>query len=384
MKLEKGSQIRIRYQSNNQKPQQIWVAVLATIGGNNLVAVDKQGQLYTTYWQTETARPRGNRVISKRHWRRYPKGLYSLERGLLYALIEAEEVKIPTLRELQEFCQDKCVQIRILENDISELQTIAAEFTELKAYLAAKTRWTFRESNQQLRFFLLLRDGLGRINIGVLQARLSAIDWRFSQELKNLVGWMPHYAARISTVITLQKQFERSTETIGRKLGAMLAHQAFKTGKTQDRQIALMCDVLNRQILILQTLRQIQPFTKWATYCLEDLIKADDLLYRKQFTDAQVVIKRVLQAMHLRIFGFQLEELIKQLGFDLLLGRTDKTKLGKAVQGLCRQFRRINEIGFAEPVKAAILASLEAAEAAIKDGQYPQAKALLKQAADKI
>ncbi len=381
MKTEKGSRIRIRYCPKGQRPYQLWVTVLATIGGGDLIAVDKKGQLYTTYWQTETKRPEGKCRINKRHWRRYPKGLYSLERGLLYALLETEEVRIPTLHELQKFCQDKRARIRVLKDGISELQTIAAEFTELKAYLAAKTRWTFRESNQQLRFFLLLRDGLGRLNVGVLQARLSTIDNRFSQELEHLLGWTPHYAARVSTVTALQRQFERSTETICRKLGAMLAHQAFQTGKTPDQQVALMREVLNRQILILQTLQQIQPFTKWAKYCLADLIEADNLLRQKKFPEAQVVIKRILEAMRLRIFGFQLEELIKQLGFDLLLGRADKAKLGKTVEGLDRQFRKIDEIGFVEPVRTVILANLETAEAAIKEGRYPQAKVLLKQAA---
>jgi len=385
LKLERGSQIRICCHSAGQPPRQIWVKVLATIAGGDLIAVDKQGQLYTTFWQTESKRPAGKPTISKRHWRKYSQGLYSLKRALLYALFEAEEIKIPTLAELQEFCQNKRAQISVLANGIKELQSIALEFTALQGYLANKKRWPLKESRGQLRFFLLLRDSLGRINIGVLQARLSAINSRFTAELEHLLGWTPHYAARLSSVTALQRQFERGITDISRQLGGLLVHQGFKTGKTSDPQVVLMRDLLRRQIALLNGLRQIQPFTKWADYCLADLAWAHNLLEQKQFDLAQVVIKRLTQAMRLRLLGFQLEEVLAEFSFDLLFGRVDQKQYCRRISCLYSQLQKVDETGFAKPVcQLQILPALKKAMAALADRQYLKTKSLLKSAVSLI
>lgn len=377
MRYKTGDRIRI-----NHKGKRIWVKVIVAVSGRDLVAVDRAGQIYTTWWETNADLTGDKPPIKLRHWRCYSKGLYYLKRSLLYALVGAEQTRIPTLAQLQEFCQNCQAEIALLEGNMAtQLGQMVPRFTQLAEFLAGKQRWTLVESKQQLSFFLLLRDSLGRLNIGVLQARLTAINWRFTNELEHLVGWLPHYAARFSAICNLQQQIQRQINQVARTLGAMTAHEAFKKGKTSAKQTKALEQVLGRPSLVLVKLREVQPFTKWVKFCLADLWRATHFIISQEFDQAKKLLDKVNEAMKLRILAFELEKVICQLGLDLILGQVDSTAYWGKILDLCSRAEKIDESGFLEPVcQKTVLPNLDQAKSAARKGDWPAVKNALKMA----
>ena len=375
--------MRIRYHPKNQPVQQVLVRIIATIAGGDLVAVDTQGRVYTTYWETN-AEQAGHPKIGKRHWRCYKTGLFYLHRGLVAAMITAEEFKIPTLEALQAFCQDQQAEISILsgKQDLAQLQIISRQFGQLHDFLKGKIRWPLTESRDQLSFFLLLRDRLGRVNVGVLQARLSTINRRFTTELAHLLGWLPHYAARQQAIGGLLRHLQRQVAGIERALTAMAKHKGLSQGQTDATQITGLNAALGRHITTIEALQEIQPFAQWAQFCLDDLKKAQSALSQARFADARQLIARLTYSSRLRYLGFALEEVIAGLSVDLLLGRPERDAYWQKLFDLATQFREIKDDDFAQAIVSELVGLVDAAR--IEVPNWPKVKQLLKQAANLI
>ena len=391
-----GDQIRIRW-----KGKRILVTILVTIQGGDLVVVDREGQLYTTWWE-EHAESSGGHKLQHRHWRRYTKGIYHLSRALRYAMIETEGVKIPTMEELQEFCQKRRAEISLIEVGDSikhYLETMSGKFDELTSFLAGRRRQGLTEGRTHLSFFLLLRDSKGRVNIGVLQARLTAIDFRFMRELEHLAGWMPHYAARLNAVRRLQQQFQRSIRQVRQSLKAMTTHQAFQVGETSEKQVRGLIAALSRQITVLGQLEAIMPFRRWAKHCLADLAQARERFSRlfqayeyhgkgcrveqlqaNNLAKVSQILDRLLESMKLRLIGFELEELIEQISVDLLLKQVDRLACWQTLLELIHQVERVDESDLADPVCDGVMSHLYVAKNMLEEYKYPQTKTALKEA----
>jgi len=378
---QRGERIRLRW-----KGQRVTATVLVAIEGKDLVVVDDQGRLYTTYWTTE-AQWHEKKSLSFRRWRRFEHGIFYLGRALEHALFGAAEIKIPTMEELQTFCREKNAEVSLLEGPIlPHLQAMTSQFGKLWQFLVARKNRPLVESKTQLSLFLLLRDSLGRVNIGVLQARLATIDFRFMKELEHMCGWMPHYAARIESVRRLQLKFRQDIRQVAQSLRAMTAHAGFKTGRTTEQQTKAMAGVIRRQIQVLGELEAINPFVRWAKYCQTDLELAAQQIETGNFTQAQEEINRLLESMKLRLLGFELEELISQISLDLALGRIAQTRqdyYGKLVL-LGHQIEAINETGFANPCKDVAASFIQVGRMALIDSNFTTAKTALKQAAAAI
>lgn len=349
--LKPGDQTRIVYHPKNQTAKRIPVTIICTIDGKDLVALDREGSLYTTWWETQTIKPQGKRRIFERHWKKYEAGIYSLKRSLTYALLGTERIKVPTIDELQEFCRNKNAEIAIFEGDPSQcLERIAGQFEEIESFLTGRRRWTLTESQRQLEFFLLLRDSQGRINLGVLRARLATINRRFETELEHLLGWLPHYAARLSAVTNLQHRIEAKVRQIQRQLNDILDHQAFQDGKITLKQIEGLKSNVKTVADTLVRLEKIQPFTAWASHCLVDLRSVYRLIGWRQFEKAKPIIEKILQSICLQIVGFELENLLGDLGLDLLFNKVDCQAYLSRLEMIRHNVQSVQETNFRLPV----------------------------------
>lgn len=381
MKFQVGDRLRITYHPAGQPAQRIPTRIVATVDGHDLVVCDQQGRLYTTWW-TEAAEFYQDFRVTDRRWRRYNLGIFYLGRALLYALTEAEQIKIPAIGELQTFCHKHNAMIAALQDNIlPQLQATSRQFGRLQEFLKSRKRQGFRQSQEQLRFFLLFRDRLGRINVGVLQARLAAIDWRFMKELEHLCGWTPHYAARLQAVRNLQQQFRQTVQDANLRLSAMMAHEAMRQGKTSAKQVAGLKSVVSSVIEVVVKLAAVQPFCRWAKYCLADLRSALAEIDANRFAIAYVTLKRLLESMKLRLIGFELEKLVEQISLDLLLGRTDRDAYWHRLIKLHDQLERIDENGFAQPVCPRVLVLVQTGKEALDRFEVAGTKDCLKKAA---
>ncbi|MFA6215659.1 MAG: hypothetical protein WC768_03760 [Patescibacteria group bacterium] len=374
-------QIQITYRG-----KQVTVKVIVSIEGHDLVVVDSEGRVYTTWWEVNADQAAEPLRVQQRHWRRYTVGIYDLRRALLHSLVTAEQTTIPTLEELQKFCQRKGAEIRILKGNVAkELEQLTPQFTELADFLAGKIRWPLVKGSHQLHFFLLLRDSLGRLNVGVLSARLTTINARLTDELKHLAGWMPHYAARLSAIRMLQDQFQTVTREIQTSLQAMKRHEAFTKNKTTRKQVAGIVTALDRQVCLLIRLQHVQPFTKWAKYCQADLNEAKVFATKGAFDQALELINRILEAMKLRVLSFEIEELIAQLSLDIRLDRVAGGLYRERINLLIAECQAIDETGFTQPVcRETVLPELVKAQTAAVSDQWKRVKNALKRAAAAI
>ncbi len=369
-----GDRIRINYNPNDQVVQRVWVTVIVAVKGGDLVAVDKDGRLYTTWWDERARKCHGFRPRYFRHWRCYRAGLHYLKRGLVQALLEAQEIKIPSLARLQTFCQQKNIKLTVLEGDIEkQLVRFAQQFDDLGEFLKGRKSHLLKAAKTQLNFLLLLRDSLGRVNIGVLRCRLATIDLRFTDELRDLLGWMPHYAARLSSIYQLERQFQRNVSDLQRSLQAMISHEGFKTGQTSNRQIQGIQQAIGRQIALLKTLQPIQPFICWAGHCISDLQTAGDLIGQGNFAEAKKLLDRASEAFKLRQISFKLEDLIGQYSLDLRLkGRVSFSQYSQQIRNFIGEFGKVNDSHFIQPVvKDHIIPRLQLALAALK-ANFPE------------
>jgi len=379
--IKAGDQLRITYHPAGRPAQRIPTTVVSALDGHDLIVVDRQGRLYTTYW-TEGAEIWQDFRPIRRRWRRHNFGIFSLGRALVYALTEAKQITMPSIGELRAFCQNHNARIGMLEGNILEhLQAMSRQFTELREFLQNRRRKRLRESREQLGFVLLFRDRLGRINIGVIQARLAAIDNRFRKELEHLCGWTPHYAARLQAVRNLQQQFRQQVRQVEQSLKAMTGHEAFCRTATTDKQVAGMACALRRQIEVLGQLKTIQPFTRWVQYCHDDLNTAAQLVESHNFSKALEVIKRLLEAMKLRLIGFEVEQLIEQIGLDLLLRRADHRSYWQRLTKLRDQLKSVDDTSFVEPVSVEAFAHLQSARQMLGQKKVAAAKDYLKKVA---
>ena len=380
MRLQAGDRLRITYHPAGQAAQRILTRVVATVDGHDLVVCDQQGRIYTTWW-TEPAYLYQDFRTTDRRWRRYNLGIFYLGRALLYALTEAEQIKIPAIGELQTFCRKHNAEIAALQGNIlPQFQAMGRQFSQLQEFLQRRKRQGFKQSQQQLHFFLLFRDKLGRINVGVLRARLAAIDWRFMKELEHLCGWTPHYAARLQAVHNLQRQLQRNVEDTNSRLSAMMAHEAMKSGQTSAKQIFGLMSVINSVIQVINQLSAVQPFCRWAKHCLNELDFSLAAIDNDNFFTAQRILVQLLESMKLRLIGFELEKLIEQISLDLLLGRTNRDAYWHRLIKLRDQLERVNETGFVEPVCQQILIHLQAGKEALDRFEVAGAKDCLKKA----
>jgi len=349
--LKVGDKTRITYHPKDQPAKRVQVTIVCTIEGKDLVALDRNGDLYTTWWETDSVRPLGKRRIFQRHWKKYENGIYSLKRSLTYALLGTKKIKVPTMEELQAFCKCKNAEIALLEEDPSKcLERIAGQFDEIEAFLSRRKRWTLTEAQRQLDFFLLLRDSQGRLNIGVLRARLATIDRRFEEELKHLLGWMPHYAARLSAVSNLQHRIEAKVAQTQRQLNAMLSHQAFTSGSTTAKQITGLRSNIQTVAQAITRLQKIKPFTTWAGHCLADLRQAYRQVGFRQFNDARTAIETTLQSIRLQIVGFELEDLICDLSLDIMFNQVNRNAYISRLEAILHQVTGIQDSHFRQPV----------------------------------
>ena len=380
---EAGDKMRIRYKSPGQKKsERLTVTIIASTRGRGLVAVDKKGRVYTTFWDQNASKPGRKRSPYMRHWRCFRHGLAYLHRGLIYALINAEEVRTPTIEELKAFCAKKRdVTLSIINGgEKLQMEQLSREFDVLQRFLEKKERWPLVEARTQLSFFLLLRDSLGRLNIGVLKARLTTINARFATELKHLAGWTPQYAARFTAVHNLQRQIQEDVLSVQKTLTAMTFHGAFKKNQTTSKQVTGIQSCLRIQIALLQSIRVIEPFVCWGQLCLDDLIKTHTLVGKNDFIRAKIKINRLVESIKLRIIGFALEDLIGQLGLDMIRKSVDPIKYLSVITDQAIKLGAINESGFKQPVCGQILSFIESAAEAANTKKYADAKEALKQA----
>jgi len=383
--IRAGDRLRISYHPKGQKAKRIPTKVVTTVDGHDLVVVDSEGKIYTTWWTDKAELYQYFHPVHRR-WRCYDLGIFALQRSLLYALTDNEQIKIPTIGQLQTFCRIKNVEISLLEgNTLIQLEKIAGQFEQLWKFLKAKRNQPLVKSKIQLSFFLLLHDSLGRVNIGVLRVRLAAIDFNFMKELKHICGWMPHYAARLQAVRNFQIQLKQNITDAKSRLSAMVsAHEAMTKGITSEKQIKGISAVIKSVIETIGQLKEIQPFCHWAEHCLDDLKGSLESINANNLKGAKVQLKKAIESINLRIIAFDLEKLIEQIGLDLLLGRTDKNAYQQQLADICKALKKIDESGFSEPVCQKAIDLLSKGIEALNSLKVADAKKFLKEAAKLI
>jgi len=388
LKHKIGDEIRIAY---GKPSKRIWVRIAATIAGGDLIAIDRQGRFYTTWWEVN-AEKSAQLCIGQRHWRRYEKGIYYLRRSLLLAMAQTRSNKIPSLSNLLQLCRKTQTTIFTFsgKNDLKRLEALSGQFEALQDFLKGRRRWPLKDSRDQLNFFLLFKDRLGRVNVGVLQARLSTIDRRFMAELQHLTGWLPHYAARFESVYNLQLDLQKQVQQMAQSLSAMTTHQAFQTGQTDEKQIKGLIAAMKRNLRVIKALSVIKPFDRWAKMCAKDLAQAKQQTGRKKFQAACDNLKKVVRSSQLRCLGFTLEELIAEISLSLAMKNINQKWLLEVISTLLLSLKMIDDSDFDEPIADRVSQILTQAKQAIKEMDaedltaFIKAKRLLKEAADLI
>ena len=345
---------------------------------------DLQGFLYLSWWKPQAIfygnrkRRRYKWRIQERHWKKF-RNVFDLLRGIQQALESAQKDAIPTIEELQNLCQSIRVETQNLER-ITDIDAAKLKMELKKAHevLRPKHSAALREAADQIKFCIPIRDSRGRLNKGVIQARLTAVDNRLLERLAKILAWLQNYAGWEILLRQLSENQRKATVFFEE----VICGCKRRLGDPKGRNAAKLIAEISRPIGWLNNLRQIRGYGTWADNCRGDIIQINTALAKQQWDQALKITNRLLQSVRLKRFHFRLNRLSLEIGLDVINGQLSLERHAQAIVALQNELARIDERGFKTPICKDVIELLGAAkDYLVQDGDgVKQARAAIKRA----
>jgi hypothetical protein len=345
---------------------------------NTVLVEPETGVFFHRFRKTPKTRDKG----IKRGFRKYPD-VYSLFRGLWQAIQSTKLSRIPTLEELQADCRDINFEVNsikvINETEIEKArQALANVLKQLEHVQTVE----LREAKEQTSFAILFRDSRNRLNTGMVCARLVAVRNRITERIDNIIRWLRYYtqwADAISIFLTFHRRFLPRLDSRLERLIAEIPDPV-KNRFTIGRILSMKEEIGRRQFF--------GGWCEWAKQCQKDLITAIKCVRQRKTTEAIAVLKKVRQAIKLKLIQYQIHELLLEIDLDQISQKPRLDHYRQVVKEIIKELEAVDESGFRVPVKeeVATLLSLAVSEPNIKDFPtfFKAGKELLRRAYQKL
>jgi len=278
------------------KPVIVWPLV------KNKILRDREGNIYLTWWPTPDDLPSTPTQRERYKWRkeqiayrRFPDGLVSCERALLYATLSGE-IKFSEIEELKALAEKVNAELTILDEEntqlVGELKKDVA--TIAKAIEHAQSL-PLVEAQNQVVYLALFRDKLGRVNVGVLRCRSATIAERLRERLEAISFWSSDYRVRYAMVKDINEKFYRALDRFKKALEidleklevALKEKKAIK--KYLEARLITYADFFQRWF-------GIKPYHNWVKHTIVDLNSARMYLDWSEMLDVQRVLQKLIIA----------------------------------------------------------------------------------------
>ncbi len=324
------------------------------------IFVDLAGNLYMTYWPTPDARDEKK----ERELRLY-KEVYSLLRGVIQTMERTKTKRLPDLEGLTQDCMEIGAEIRDIraadEKDIEFAQRSMASVLEKIRFAQTPE---LKEASEKICFAIIFRDRLGRINIGMVSARLVAVKNRLVERIQNILSWMKKYAEWKQSIEAFVLFHKNYLPRLAQRVKNLIDHDAYdliNSGKTQ-----VLARKLNNIWIEIHHLASIGGWKHWCSQVRNDIVECVEAIEALKNEKAMKCLDRIWQSTLLKIAQYKIHELLLHIDIELAQDVFRKHNHITGINRIIGDIQYIKEEGWRNPVCTKILTLLRMARSKLQ------------------
>lgn len=360
--------------------------------GSNDIYVSSRGEIIMPFWwpeekkgETPGQRERAGWKAAERHWRVY-SGLNTALRGMKVALFKGRLREIPFFEKILAIAREDLREKIIGRESFRDLpKKTKQELFEAGLVLEKAKKPELQEV--WIKMLFLYRDlADGRLNVGALLARSTAISDRLMERLRGLYSWGNKYSLREKFLELAEEQARVLIQSFDRRIKFMVRHEAFIKNATTPAQRKLIIDKLAFSSREMGSLLGVEPFSRWAEFVIADLDEAAERIKEKKYDSAKNLLNKIAFSLKLKKGQEAIDRLIMIIDEDQIRGKINRDLYFQEIHKLLELFIGAEDqeerLGFKEKIGVRASSLLMLAFAQLKDGLIKELKKTLKEVED--
>lgn len=321
----------------------------------------KSGCFFVQYWKT----PKKRGENRQRAFRKLPD-VYSLFRALIQTMASTKLKRIPTLENLKSDCQDSNLKINAVRRlTISEIESAQKPLAQSLEKLDRARTVELKEAKGQMELAILFRDSKNRLNIGMVCARLVAVQNRLRERVENILYWLSRYAEWAEAISIFLEFHKRFLPGLEKRLCLIAEKEISENCRAGHDQLTIQR--LNAACRDVERLMHFGGWRLWAHQCQKDLREAYDLISKKNYAKTITVVKKIIQAVRLKLIQYQLHEFLLKIDIDNINGTLDCPAYKNTAINIATEIAAIDELGFRTLIKDDLLSLLITFQALLEE-----------------
>lgn len=324
------------------------------------IYVDLSGNLYMTYWPTPNARDERK----ERELRLY-KEIYSLLRGVIQTMERTKTKRLPDLEELTQDCREIGAEIKDIrvadKKDIEKAQRSMASILERIQFAQTPE---LKEASEKICFAIIFRDSLGRINIGMVSARLVAVKNRLVERMQNILSWMIKYAEWKQSIEAFVLFHKNYLPRLAQRVKYLIDYDVCRlidSGKTH-----VIVNKIKNIWSEIQHLSSIGGWKYWCSQVRSDIIECEGAINSLNKKKAIECLDRIWQSTLLKIAQYKIHEVLLRIDVELAQGEFKKDSHINGINWIIGDIKCIKENRWKNPICAKILTLLRMARSKLQ------------------
>jgi len=313
------------------------------------------------YW--EIKKKRGEQ--KKRNFRVYAD-VYSLFRSIRQAIEVSRLRRIPALEDLNAFSREVNMELDVASpKDVNDLQETQKSIQKILDELRFVQTIELREAREKTAQALRLRDCLNRLNISASCSRLVAVRNRLKERIENIIGWLQYYAKWGEAISIFLKFHEDFLPSFLKWLTQLVDCDVY--GNAEKCKDELTVKHLEGMLQKIEHVDCFGGWKRWAHQCKKDIESAVGAVCSKKYDEAVEILKRVREAVKLKILQYQIHHFLLAVDFGQLREEFESDLYKGIINDIQLCLHDIDENGFRTPVKEKISILLSKAKALLME-----------------
>ncbi|MBU0596808.1 hypothetical protein KKA94_01455 [Patescibacteria group bacterium] len=231
-------------------------------------------------------------------WSKVTGGIYRVWRMFGYMALGYENKEIPILEKIERECKDLRINFKLLSTDEEEQEVFRTRLNSLLLGLARVQDEDKVQAKNQIEHCVLLKDSIGRLNIGVLRCRTTSSIKKLEKRVGKIGRIEPRvvrYQRKLLYFIgSLERLNRDALETIRTAIRLVYNH-SIDDKKNHDA----IWDAITSARQYIEEMN-LKPFLNSRPHLLADATEALSHLKNRDDKDLRSVLKKIREALFLK------------------------------------------------------------------------------------
>lgn len=308
------------------------------------ICLDLSGNLYMSYWPT----PEKRDERKPRQYRMY-KDIYSLFRAVMQTMERTKANRLPCLDQLTDDCREICADIRdIRKADEKDILKAQISMTKVLGQIMNGVTPEIREASEKVSFAIIFRDSLGRINTGMVSARLFAARNRIVERMQNILQWMRKYAEWKESIQTFVFFHKNYLPRLANRLKILIDSEV--SNLFDSDKIGILINKLRNIWRELEHLIWVGGWKNWCYQIKKDINECLAKISEDGREKIKLRIEKIRQSVLLKIAQYTIHDILLDMDIELSQNVFEKSSHLAKIDLAISDVERIDDHDWRNPV----------------------------------